>query len=243
MQRFQGRHVVVTGASSGIGRALSVAFGREGAHVWMGARDEKALAEAAREVDAAGGKGHPARLDVTEDASVAAFAAAVAEGAGEAGVHVLVNNAGIGARGRVEEVDAETWRRVLATNLTGPFLVTKAILPLLRKAEGRRQVVNVVSVAGKQAFPGSGTYAASKFGLRGWTEALAGELAEEGIRVTAVLPGYVATPLVGAGKGGPRDAKMIQPADLAKVVLDLATLPESAFVDEVVVWPWEMYTD
>lgn len=239
-RRFQDRHVVVTGASSGIGRALSVAFGREGAHVWMGARDEKALAEAAREVEAAGGKGHAVRLDVTDDASVAAFAQAVAKGA-QGGVHVLVNNAGVGAWGRVDETDAETWRRVMATNLTGPFLVTKAILPLLRKAQGRRQVVNVVSVAGKQAFPGSGTYAASKFGLRGWTEALAGELAEEGIRVTAILPGYVATPLV--GRQGARAKEMIQPEDLAKVVLDLSAMPESAFVDEVTVWPWKMYTE
>lgn len=239
-QRFQGRHVVVTGASSGIGRALAAGFGREGAHVWLGARDEKALAEAAREVDAAGGKGHAVRLDVTDDASVAGFAQAVSKGAPE-GVHVLVNNAGIGAWGRVDEVDAETWRRVLATNLTGPFLVTKAILPLLRKAEGRRQVVNVVSVAGKQAFPGSGTYAASKFGLRGWTEALAGELAEEGIRVTAVLPGYVATPLVGGRN--PRGKDMIQPEDLARTLVDLTALPESVFVDEVTVWPWKMYTE
>ena len=238
-RRLEGRHVVVTGASSGIGRALSVGFGREGACVWMGARDEAALAEAAREVDAAGGRGRAARLDVTDDASVAGFAAAVREGARE-GVHVLVNNAGVGAWGRVDEVDVETWRRVLATNLTGPFVVTKAFLPMLRQASGRRQVVNVVSVAGKQAFPGSGTYAASKFGLRGWTEALAGELAEEGIRVTAVLPGYVATPLV---RGGLDRSRMIQPDELARVLVDLTQLPESVFVDELVVWPWGMYTD
>lgn len=239
-RRFQDRHVVVTGASSGIGRALAAGFGREGAHVWMGARDERKLAEAAREVDAAGGKGHAVRLDVTDDASVAAFAQAVSKGA-IGGVHVLVNNAGVGAWGRVDETDPETWRRVLATNLTGPFLVTKALLPLMRKAQGRRQVVNVVSVAGKQAFPGSGTYAASKFGLRGWTEALAGELAEEGIRVTGVLPGYVATPLV--GRSGAEAKSMIQPDDLARVLVDLTQMPESVFVDEVTVWPWKMYTE
>lgn len=237
--RFAEKHVVVTGASSGIGRALAVGFGREGAHVWLGARDEKALAEAAREVDAAGGRGHAVRLDVTDERSVESFAAAVAKGAPE-GVHVLVNNAGIGAGGRLDEVSVERWRRVLDTNLTGPFLVTRAFLPHLRKAQGRRQVVNVVSVAGKQGFPGSGAYSASKFGLRGWTEAIAGELAEEGIRVTAVLPGYVATPLV--SRTGRAD-QMIQPDDLARAVLDLLDLPESVFVDELVVWPWRMYTE
>jgi len=229
---------VVTGGSSGIGRALGRAFGREGWTVWLGARRERELEAAAREVDAAGGTGRFARLDVTDEASVAAFAETVR--AASKGVHALVNNAGVGAWGRAERTSVETWRRVLDTNLTGPFLVTKAMLPLLRKAEGRRVVVNVVSVAGKQAHAGNGTYAASKFGLRGWTEALAAELAEEGIRVTAVLPGYVATPLV---DGAADPERMVQPDDLADQVMALTKLPESLHVDELTVWPWRMYTE
>ena len=224
---------MVTGASSGIGRALSVAFGAEGATVWMGARREDALRDAAREVEDAGGVARPLRLDVTDEDSVARFAERV-----EA-CDLLVNNAGIGGWGAVDDIDVATWRRVLDTNLTGPFLVTKALLPKLRARSGRRQVVNIVSVAGKSAHAGNGAYAASKFGLRGWTEALASELAEDGIRVTAVLPGYVATPLV---SGAASARKMIQPDDLARYIVDLALLPESMFVDEVVVWPWEMYT-
>lgn len=232
------KHVVVTGASSGIGRALARAWGAEGATVWMGARDESALADAAKEVDAAGGKGRALRLDVTDPASVRAFGAAVAKDA--PGVDVLVNNAGVGAWGSFDDTDEAKWGRAIATNLTGPFLVTKAILPLMRKRQGARHVVNVVSVAGKQAHAGNGTYAATKFGLKGWTEALALELAEEGIRVVALCPGYVATPLV----GGAADAKrMIQPDDLARVVLDWTKLPASVHVDELVVWPWAMYTE
>lgn len=236
--RLQGRHVVVTGASSGIGRAIAKAFGAEGAAVWLGARDEKALADAAREVEEAGGEARWHRLDVTDESSVAAFAARIAREA--PGVDVLVNNAGVGAWGRVEDTDAATWRRVLDTNLTGPFLVTKALLPQLRRREGRRQVVNIVSVAGKSAGAGGGTYSASKFGLRGWTEALASELAGEGIRVTAVLPGYVATPMV---EGAAAKERMIQPDDLARTLVDLTLLPESIFVDEITVWPWKMYTE
>lgn len=237
--RYAGAHVVVTGGSSGIGRALGRAFGAEGATVWLGARDVRMLTDAAREVDAAGGAGRAVQLDVTRDESVRAFAHAVATGA-PGGIAVLVNNAGIGAWGRAEDTDVATWRRVMDTNLTGPFLVTKAVLPLLRKAKGRRSVLNVVSVAGKTAHAGNGTYAASKFGLRGWTESLAAELAEEGIRVTAVLPGYVATPLV---RGVDDDKRMIQPDDLARTLVDLTLAPESVFVDELTVWPWEMYTD
>lgn len=231
---LSGKHVVVTGASSGIGKALARAFGDAGAHVWMGARDEAALGAAAKPL---GARGHPLRLDVTEPDSVAAFAKAVQKGA-RGGVHVLVNNAGVGGWGSVDETDPERWAQVIATNLTGPFLVTKALLPALRKAEGRRHVLNVVSVAGKQGFAGNGTYAASKFGLKGWTESLALELAEDGIRVTAILPGYVATPLV----KGPK-SKMIQPDELAAFMVGITDWPDSLHVDEVVVWPWEMYTD
>lgn len=237
-QRLAGRHVVVTGASSGIGRAIAKAFGAEGATVYLGARNESALAEAAREVEQAGGKARPHRLDVTDEVSVETFAAMIDLEA--PGVDVLVNNAGVGAWGAVEDTDVATWRRVIDTNLTGPFLVTKALLPQLRRREGRRQVVNVVSVAGKSAHAGGGTYSASKFGLRGWTEALAAELAEEGIRVTGVLPGYVATPLV---HGAAEAERMIQPEDLARTLVDLTLLPESIFVDEITVWPWRMYTE
>lgn len=222
----------MTGASSGIGRALAAALGAEGATVWLGARRERELREAAREVADAGGVGQPVALDVTDERSVAAFARKV-----EA-CDVLMNNAGIGGSGRVDEMEPDTWRRVLDTNLTGPFLMTRALLPKMRQREGRRQIVNIVSVAGKDAWAGGGAYTASKFGLRGWTEALAAELAEEGIRVTAVLPGYVSTSLVGGGK-----KRMIQPEDLAKHVVELCLLPESMFVDEITVWPWQMYSD
>lgn len=236
--RLENTHVVVTGASSGIGRALAQAFGSEGATVWIGARHTRELAETARLVQDAGGAAHPLQLDVRDPKSIQAFAQAVERGA--PGVDTLVNNAGIGAWGRLQDTSLETWRNVIDTNLTGPFLVTKAMLPLLRKRQGRRHVVNIVSVAGKSAYAGGGTYSASKFGLRGWTESIAAELAEEGIRVVAVMPGYVATPLVSKAADA---ARMIQPADLARTILDWIFLPESVHVDELVVWPWAMYTE
>jgi NAD(P)-dependent dehydrogenase (short-subunit alcohol dehydrogenase family) len=110
----------------------------------------------------------------------------------------------------------------------------------MRKRAGARHLVNVVSVAGKQAHAGGSTYSASKFGLKGWTEAVALELAEEGIRVVAVCPGYVNTDLV---DGMAEAERMIQPDDLARVILDWTFLPPSVHVDELTVWPWEMYTE
>ena len=237
-KRYEGKHVVVTGASSGIGRAIATAFGAEGAHVWMGARNQRRLAEAAQDVEAAGGTPHALALDVTSEHSVAAFTASVARDA--PGVDALVNNAGIGAWGAMEEMDVAKWKRVIDTNLTGPFLMTKAMLPLLRKRDGRRHVINIISVSGKTGMPNGGTYAASKFGLRGWTEAIAQELAPEGIRVVGVLPGYVATPLVSQSGEAER---MIQPDDLGRTIVDLTLVPESLFIDEIVVWPWKMYSD
>lgn len=238
MRRYQDKHVVITGASSGIGRALARAFGAEGATVWLGARREKELAEAAREVDSAGGVGRALPLDVTKDQSVTRFARAVGDEA--PGVDVLVNNAGVGGSGSVDDVSIERWRRAIDTNLTGPFLVTKAFLPALRRREGRRHVLNIVSVAGKQGLPNGGAYAASKFGLRGWTEAIAQELAPEGIRVVGILPGYVATPLV---RGAAEASRMIDADEMARTIVDLTLLPESLFLDEVTIWPWKMYAD
>lgn len=231
-------NVVVTGASRGIGRAIATAFGHEGATVWLGARNEHDLETTAKFVMTEGGDAVVHPLDVTDPESVRRFASAVEEGAGC--VDVLVNNAGVGGWAPIDKLTEGMWRRVIETNLTGPFLVTKALLPAMRRREGRRHIFNIVSVAGRQAFAGNGAYAASKFGLRGWTESLALELAPEGIRVTNVSPGYVATDLVG---GSAKGEDMVKPEDLARVVIDLTHAPDSLFQDEVVVWPWRMYTD
>jgi NAD(P)-dependent dehydrogenase (short-subunit alcohol dehydrogenase family) len=238
MAKCKDWNVVVTGASSGIGRAAAIAFGHQGASVWLGARDVHELETTAKFAMAEGGTAHVHALDVTRPASVRAFGEWVEKEAGC--VDVLVNNAGVGAWGTVDDLTEETWRRAIDTNLTGPFLVTKALLPAMRKREGRRHILNVVSVAGRQAFPGNGAYAASKFGLRGWTEALALELAPEGIRVTNVSPGYVATDLT---KRADDAEKMVQPDDLARLMVDLTLAPDSLFQDEVVVWPWRQYTE
>lgn len=234
--RLQDRVCVVTGASSGIGAAVARRFARDGARLVLGARDEAKLVAVAKDCPDSLVK----RLDVTDPASVASFANAVRDRHGR--VDVLVSNAGVGDWGTVAEMTVETWDRVLATNLRGPFLVAKAFLPLLLpERPWPRTVVHTASVAGTSGYAGGGAYCASKAGLRMFSQSLAAEVSDKGVRVVCVNPGYVATPLV-ADDGVPAE-RMIQPEDLAEIYLDLATMPASAFVEEVNVWPTKMYSE
>jgi NAD(P)-dependent dehydrogenase (short-subunit alcohol dehydrogenase family) len=151
---------------------------------------------------------------------------------------VLVNNAGVGIGGTLEQMEVEHLDETLRVNLRGPILVAKALLPLLKRGSA---VLNIASVSGKQGVPGLGAYCASKAGLRVWSEALGRELAPRGVRVVSVCPGYVATEMVDDAPYPP--AKMVQPADLARVLVHLATQPATAYIDEVDVWPRELYAE
>lgn len=232
--RLQDRVCVVTGASSGIGEAVARKMAAEGGRVVAGARSEGAIGKLARAI---GGDGRV--LDVTDEASVAAFADFVRERHGRA--DVLVSNAGIGLRGTVEETTVEDWDRQMATNLRGPFLVAKAFLPLLLpERPWLRTILHTASVSGTTGSAGLSCYSASKFGLRGFSQSLALEVADRGVRVVCVNPGYVATPMV---DDAPHAAsEMAQPDDVAEIYVQLATQPESVFLDEVNVWPRRLYT-
>ena len=172
------RLALVTGASTGIGRACAERLAERGYHVLAGVR---------REGDAPPGT-EPLRLDVTDDADVAG-AARRAGGA----LHVLVNNAGIAVNGPVETVPVDEWRRQLEVNVIGQVAVTRALLPALLAARGR--VVNMSSISGRVALPLLGPYAASKFALEAVTDVLRREVGPLGVRVVAIEPGGIATPV------------------------------------------------
>jgi NAD(P)-dependent dehydrogenase (short-subunit alcohol dehydrogenase family) len=187
---------VVTGAASGIGRAIAAGFAREGARVVLLDINEQAAAEAAREIREAGGKTDSFALDVTRREDCLAIARQVTEKVGQ--VSILVNNAGITRRnaftGDADAV-ATDWHDIMAINLNGPFNVTQAFLEPLRATKGR--IVNIGSI---QSFmhlrtPTSPAYTTSKHGVLGFTRALAAELGKHGIRVNAIGPGFIETPL------------------------------------------------
>ena len=178
----QAKRVLITGAGSGIGRACAERLASEGWQVVASGRREAPL----HDLVAAAANVTPLVMDVTDEASVRAGVAAAGP------LDAVVNNAGVSVMGAVEAVPIEEWRRQFETNLFGVARVCQATLPGLRERRGR--IVNVGSVAGRIASPFMGVYASSKHALEGMTDALRREVAEQGVRVVLVRPGFVNTP-------------------------------------------------
>jgi 3-oxoacyl-[acyl-carrier protein] reductase len=193
---LQNHIAAVTGSGSGIGRAIALGYAREGAHVAVLDINGEAAAKTAAEIRDAGGKAQNFTLDVTDRMACRNIAAEVAAKIGQ--VSILVNNAGINRRNAfTADPDAviRDWQDIMAVNLNGMFNVTHAFLSSLRAAKGR--IVNIASI---QSFmhvrtPNSPAYTTSKHGVLGFTRALAAELGKDGVRVNAIGPGFIETPL------------------------------------------------
>jgi 3-oxoacyl-[acyl-carrier protein] reductase len=190
MRRFQNRIALVTGASRGIGAAIAKRLASEGGHVIAAARTAGDLDRVVAEIRDAGGSATAAALDLSDPASIDAAARTAIAERGE--VHVLVNNAGVTEDNLILRMSRDSWDKVLATNLTGVFLLTQAISKaMIRKRYGR--IVNVTSVVGLMGNAGQANYAASKAGLIGLTKTVARELASRNVTCNAVAPGFIAT--------------------------------------------------
>jgi 3-oxoacyl-[acyl-carrier protein] reductase len=211
--------VIVTGASRGIGRAIALAFARQGCRLVLAARDEAQLRQVAAEVAALGCEGLVVPTDVTDQAQIEHLVAEAIAAFGT--IDILVNNAGVLILKPVIETSVEDWDRTLDTNLKAVFLAAKAVLPHMIACHSG-QIITVASIAGKRSGRLHGAYSAAKFGVLGFTEALASEVKAHGIRVNAINPGMVDTDLFGDQFREDR-SKWSQPEDIADAVLLVAS--------------------
>jgi 3-oxoacyl-[acyl-carrier protein] reductase len=227
------RVVFITGAGRGIGRALAHAFAAEGANVALLGRTKKNLEKVQKELKPLGVKTIVLPGDVSDEGTVSRCVAAAEQQLGP--IDVLVNNAGIFASGPVERIDALVFDRVLAVNLRGPFLASRAVLPGM-KSRRRGHIVNIASTAGRRGFPGGAAYCASKFGLAGLTEAMRYDVRSFDVRVTCVFPSTVATDLVRDPLKGFDEMKAIHPEDVARAIVALVKMDDRALPTSLEIW-------
>ena len=226
---LDGKVAVVTGGNRGIGRGIVEALAREGARVALTARAADRAATAAREVGA-GALG--VACDVRSQDAVSALFLEVERALG--GVDILVNNAGIGIFAPVADLAPDDWRAVIETNLNGVYYCCHEAIPLMRR-RGGGYIFNLSSLAGRNAFPAGAAYNASKFGLNGFSEALMQEVRYDGIRVSYLMPGSVATEF---GRGSQSKGEWaLQAGDVAAVVIDLLRSPKHALYSRVEMRP------
>ena len=222
-----GRVALVTGGSRGIGRAIALELARLGAAVAICGRDHKALEATAGKLRRLTARVFAQTADVTRSADVSGLVSRVEAELGP--VSILVNNAGVGLFGPIQDKSEADWDLVLNTNLKSIFLISQAVIPAMIR-QGFGDIVNISSLAGKNSFAGGGIYCASKWGVLGLSGCMAEDLREHDIRVSVICPGSVATEF---GRGGKDSSKALLPEDVAEAVALVLRQRRQSFVSEV----------
>ena len=216
---LEGKVAMVTGASQGLGRALALAYAREGAMLVINSRNYESIRDVVEEIHGLGVEILGIGADVTSSSDVEDLVDVAVEHYDR--IDVLVNNAGLlGPRVAIEEYPEDEWRRVLDANLTGPFLLSKATIPYMREGASIVNVTSGVSIEGRAEW---GAYSVSKFGMEGLTQILAAELKDRGIRVNSVDPGGMRTEMRAAAYPEEDPTTRITPEENTGVFLYLAS--------------------
>ena len=229
-KRLAGKIAIVTGASRGIGRAISIALAKEGATVALAARALEKLKETAKQVTEAGGGAAIIVTDLAKEESIKNLIKVIGGTFGR--LNILINNAGVTHSARLEETATADWDRCHQVNARGPFILCREALPLLKKAEPA-YIINIASVVGVKGYPLQSAYTASKHALRGMTISLAEELRGSNIRVHLLCPGGVDTELVQEVRPDIKKEDLMQPDEIAELVVYLVTHKGNAVIDEL----------
>jgi 3-oxoacyl-[acyl-carrier protein] reductase len=231
---LQGQVAIVTGAGSGIGRATAVALSKAGVRVALAARTKQNLEAVAHDITAAGGNALVIPTDVSDESQVKELASLTQERLGR--IDILVTSAGGAVFGPLIESRTEDWDTLQTINLRGVYLCCKHVLNIMIPQK-RGHILNVLSIASQMILPNSAAYTASKFGALGLTKVMAAEVRSQGIKVTAVIPGAVDTPLWDKSGGDLDRGKMLSSADVASAMLDIIAQPATIYTDEIILMP------
>jgi meso-butanediol dehydrogenase/(S,S)-butanediol dehydrogenase/diacetyl reductase len=223
MPRLSGKSAFITGAGTGIGRACALAFAAEGAQVAVAGRRKQPLETVAKEIEVSGGQGFPVECDVNDGGAVRAAIADVVRHFGS--LHIIVNNAGAIVVGTVEQTSEEDWNLVLATNLTGTFLVSRATVPVLRRSGGG-SIVNIGSYLGIAGRRQRAAYCAAKAGVAGLTRAMAIDHAQDKIRVNCICPAMIETEMAVQSLSKAADPELARKQRIAEIPLGRLGTPE-----------------
>lgn len=227
---LQGKVVLVTGAGRGIGRSIALRLAANGANVSLAARTESQLRAVQKEIEASGAEAACFPTDVSSEPDVIRLVRDTIDRFDR--LDILVNNAGIGVFRLLAETTTEEWDRVMAVNVRGPFLLCREALPYLKQRE-RSFVINITSVVGLKGYANQAAYSASKHAVMGMTKAFAREVQADDVRVHAICPGGVDTELAGQARPDLDRSVLIQPDDIADIVLFLVTREGNAVVDQI----------
>ncbi len=229
-EKLAGKVAIVTGASRGIGRAISVALAQENATIVLAARSIQQLQITAEQVTKAGGEARIVHVELTEEQSIRNLIKVTGEKLGR--LDILVNNAGVTHSAPLEQTSTEDWEQCISINARAPFILCREALPLLKKSQAAH-IINIASVVGVKGYPFQSAYTASKHALRGMTISLAEELRGSNIRVHVLCPGGVDTDMVDRVRPDIDKGELIKPEEIAELVLYLVTHKGNAVVDEL----------
>ncbi|MGB0525902.1 MAG: SDR family oxidoreductase [Flammeovirgaceae bacterium] len=231
---LKGKTAIVTGASRGIGKEIALTLGRHGMNVVLAARSEAGLKIVQGELNEMGVKSLVVPTDIAEERDVnRLFTRAVGA---FSQIDVVINNAGLGVFKPVEEINASEWDTVMRVNVRGTFLLTKAVIPYMKK---RKQgvIINIASDVSKRTFANGSVYCASKYAQHAFAESVRKEVVQQGIKVSNIYPGTVDSSFADSEQGADYKKDWLQPSDIANAVVYVLQAPSHVVIDEIMLHP------